>query len=110
MRDKNFNSKLKKFLEKSDGSDPLESKIESKWNAVAKKHGWRNRKLKTVQQNGDPDRIYFRKKECLLIEYKRKDREPTPLQEKRHKEWREDGFVVLVIDKIDLQLAGVIFL
>lgn len=110
MRDPKFNAKLKRFLEKSDGSDPKESVIEAKWNTVAKNLGWRNRKLQTVQQNGDPDRIYFRYRECLLIEYKRKGRKPTELQLKRHEEWRKDGFTVLVIDCIDAQLAGVVFL
>lgn len=111
MDEKQFKAKRKRFLEKIDGTNPLESKIESKWNGIAKKNGWVVRKFKSVQNNGVPDRIYFRKGVCFMIEYKRKDIEPTLIQQKEHAILRgEGGMLVFVVDRINNELAELVFL
>jgi hypothetical protein len=111
MDDKQLEAKKKRFLAKIDGSDPLEKDIEKKWNKIAEKNGWVVRKFKSVNNNGVPDRIYFRDGVCFMIEFKRKNKEPTEVQQKEHKVLREQGgMLVLVIDRIDKPLAEVVFL
>lgn len=111
MDEKQLEAKKKRFLAKIDGTDPLEKKIESSWNKIAKANGWVVRKFKSVNNNGVPDRIYFRDGVCFMIEFKRKGKKPTEVQQKEHDELQgKGGMKVFVIDRIDRELAEVTFL
>lgn len=106
--------KVKRFLEKYDGTDPLETKVEARWNKIAEKHGWINRKLSTPGRKGPPDRGYWRiydgVSEHFMIEYKRRGRPLSPHQEQEHIKLRSAGVTILVIDEIDDLLAHAVFL
>lgn len=111
MDAKQFERKKAKFLARISGDDPLEKSVEAAWNRIAKANGWVVRKFKSVNNNGVPDRIYFRNGVCFMIEFKRKGKEPTAIQEKEHRELRgKGGMTVLVIDRIDAVAAEVAFL
>ena len=111
MDAKQFADKKKRFLAKIDGTDPLEKKIEKEWNKAAESNGWIQYKFQSPQNSGVPDRIYFRDGVCFMIEFKRKNKEPTELQQKVHKKIREKGGMrIYVIDRIDKAAAELMFL
>ena len=103
-------AKKKRFLAKIDGTNPLESKIEASWNKIAKLNGWLVFKFVSPMNNGVPDRIYFRDGVCLMVEFKRRGKKPTPQQHEVHTALRKAGMTVLVIDRIDKAAAEIVFL
>lgn len=66
--------------------------------AVAR--GWFEVKIMQTSRRGFPDRFYARDGRVVLVEYKAPGRKPTPQQEKRHRELREHGIEVHVIDNL----------
>lgn len=78
-----------------------ESKIEKAANAYAKELGYRKRKIRFIGVNGAPDDLYtHRVVPPFFIEYKKTGDYPTTQQLKRHKELREDGFIVYWVDNL----------
>lgn len=111
LTDSQIAAKREKFLAKNDGSDPLESKIEERWNKIAKRLGWVKRKFRSPQNNSVPDRIYFRAGVCFMIEFKRRGKKPSPAQQQEHAVLRKQGGMsVYVIDRIDDELAELVFM
>lgn len=64
----------------------------------AEKQGWLAWKLVIAGIKGSPDRWFFKNGKLLIIEFKRRDEEPDGNQKRRHKDLREAGFTVHVID------------
>lgn len=75
-----------------------ESKIEANANALAKKHGWFQRKFKAPGRRGAPDRMYAKNGRVFFIEFKSKGKRPTELQVAEHRRMREAGLTVYVCD------------
>lgn len=98
---------LEKLLHKN---DPLEKTIEKKYCDIAKKHGWIPYKFSSPNNRGVPDRIFIRDGVIFWIEFKRKNKKPTPKQNEVHKKMRKAGCVIHVIDRIDICLAELLFL
>jgi len=78
-----------------------EATIEKKVTDFAKSKGWISFKWVSPSQKGVPDRIYFRRGEIMLVEFKAPGKHPTKLQNHIHKKLKDVGFEVHVIDDID---------
>lgn len=78
----------------------LESVVEEKVCAFAKKRGWLVRKMAYLGRRGCPDRWFFRAGRMVIIEFKRPGCEPDEIQCREHARLREQGFIVHVIDSI----------
>ena len=77
----------------------LESAIEKKIKSHVESYGGRCLKFTSPGMRGVPDRIcLFPGQKIIFVEVKAPGETPEPLQIKRHKELRELGFTVLVID------------
>jgi hypothetical protein len=80
---------------------PLESEVERPACVYAKSRRWLTEKIAHAGRRGFPDRYFLRDGITILIEFKRPDEEPTTQQLKRHKEIREHGGTVYVVDNLD---------
>lgn len=81
---------------------PLESSVESKCSRYAETRGWFEIKVEKASKRGFPDHIFVRKGRVVFVEFKRdENEEPVPQQLKRHKELREHGAEVLVVNSIE---------
>lgn len=79
-----------------------ESKIENKLKIKIENIGGKCLKFVSPGTAGVPDRIcLFPGGRVLFVETKAPGKKPRPLQEKRHRELRQLGFKVLVIDTED---------
>lgn len=112
MDEKEFESKRGRFLKKIDPlDDPLERVIERKWNDVAQANGWMTRKMIDQNERSYPDRMYMRDGVMFMIEYKRKGKKQSDAQKLKAEEIKiKGGFPVYVIDALDKELAGLMFL
>lgn len=81
-------------------SDLLESDIQCDAYHYALSRGWFAEKIMRTRRNGFPDYLYIRDGKVIFIEFKRPDEEPTVQQLKRHKEMREHGATVCVVDNL----------
>ena len=88
----------KKFFEKP----VLEKSIEREGCDYAFRRGWREYKVTSPSSRGFPDRFYARHGVVILVEWKAPGEEATTQQAKRHRELREAGVTVYVIDNLDL--------
>lgn len=79
---------------------PLESAIEADACAYAKKRGWMVFKFVSPGRKGVPDRLFIRDGRHVFIEFKRGDEEAQEQQKKRHREMREHGAEVYVVDNL----------
>lgn len=65
----------------------------------ARADGWKAWKLTFIGVRGAPDRAFGKAGQTILIEFKRKDEEPTKQQLRRHQELRDYfGFNVFWVD------------
>lgn len=78
----------------------LEKDIEKEGCAFAFRRGWYETKVTSPSRKGFPDRFYARKGRIVLVEWKRPGEEPTAQQAKRHRELREHGVEVYVLDNL----------
>jgi hypothetical protein len=79
-----------------------ESQIEKKLKKRVEGLGGKCKKFVSPGSSGEPDRIcLFPSGKVFFVETKAPGKKPTPLQEKRHRELRQMGFTVLVIDSED---------
>ena len=69
--------------------------------AVFERRGWYQRKVQFAGVKGSPDRWFLRKGLWVLIEFKRRDRQPDGNQMRRIRELRAYGQTVYVIDNIE---------
>lgn len=76
--------------------------IERSCSDYAEARGWFEVKLEKCSKDGMPDRFYARKPEgVILVEYKRPDDgELSDSQIRRHKELRDHGVTVYVVDSL----------
>lgn len=81
--------------------DALESKVERDAAAFATLRGWWEAKFVSPSLRGVPDRILIREGRVIFIEFKKLGKEPNKQQLKRHKEIREHGIEVFVVDAIE---------
>lgn len=79
----------------------LEKDIEAVGCAFAFKKGWIEYKVTSPSRRGFPDRFYARDGVILLVEWKKDGEPPTIQQERRHRELREHGVEVHVIDNLE---------
>lgn len=78
-----------------------EATIERAIYKEAKADGWTVYKLKFLDTNGAPDRLFGKGGRAVLIEFKAPGEEPTRQQAKRHRELRDDfGFEVHWVDNL----------
>lgn len=88
-----------------------EARIERTICDEAKADGWVVRKLRFLDANGAPDRLFGKARRTVVIEFKAPGEEPTRQQLKRHAELRDEfGWEVYWCDDFDeprriLQLA-----
>lgn len=75
--------------------------IEDKVTAAFEDAGWYQRKVQYAGVKGAPDRWYVRKGMWVLIEFKKLGEGPDGHQVRRHRELREHGQTVYVIDNIE---------
>ena len=80
----------------------LENPIETKVCAHAKSLGWLHYKFKSMSNKAIPDRIFIKGGVVLFIEFKRTGKRPSKLQLKVHKELREEGMNVSVVDDVNI--------
>lgn len=79
-----------------------ETKIEQPATEYAILRGWFEFKIMQANKNAIPDRFYARAGRVLFVEYKSPDgKPPTAQQLKRHREMRDAGLEVHVIDSLE---------
>ena len=89
-----------------------EAEIERPICKEAIRDGWLTYKVRFLDANGAPDRMFGKRRRAVIIEFKAPGERPTLQQLKRHRELRESfGFEVHWCDSIDdarriLQLPG----
>jgi hypothetical protein len=66
----------------------------------AESRGWWQAKFVSPSKRGVPDRIFIRKGRVVFIEFKRRGKEATTQQKKRHREMRAHGAEVYVVDNL----------
>jgi len=77
-----------------------ESTIQTQIIKQLKASGWLVNKIIQCTLNGTPDIIALKNGRCIFIEVKREGAKPTPLQQYRHKELRDQQFEVYTINNI----------
>ncbi|CAA2367845.1 Phage protein [Xylella phage Bacata] len=87
----------------------LEKEVEKKWCDTAKRFGWKAYKFSSPGNSSVPDRMFIRNGFVFFIEFKRPGGAATPNQVEEHKEMREKGMLVWVIDYFDKEFAEWIF-
>lgn len=86
-------------------NDPLESELQRNAYNYALSRGWFAEKVMRTRRRGFPDYYFLRDGRTVLMEFKRSpDEEPTAQQLKRHKEIREHGGEVFVVDTLELAM------
>jgi len=76
-----------------------ETAIEKKLKKKIESIGGKCKKFVSPGSSGEPDRLcLFPGEKVFFVETKAPGKKPKPLQGKRHRELREFGFKVLVID------------
>lgn len=75
-----------------------ESKIEGKVCRWARANGWWVAKVTSPGLNGVLDRVFIKNRFTLWVEFKAPGKLPTEQQQKRHREMRAAGAIVLVWD------------
>ncbi len=83
----------------------LESEIEKKVNAYAKKLGFLTYKFQSASCRGVPDQIYIKNGAVIFIEFKSANGKLTPLQNREIKRIRQKGVEVHVINNVDLGVS-----
>ena len=83
-------------------SQRLESEVEQEGSRYAERRGWLVVKHMQASVRGWPDREYIRRGRTLRVEWKRLGEQPTEQQLLRHKEIRDHGGEVEVIDSVEL--------
>ena len=78
-----------------------ESYIETKVTQAAKANGWLAYKWVSPSQRGVPDRLYFKKGNLVIVEFKAPGKKPTPYQQAIHRRLAAAGWEVHIIDNID---------
>jgi hypothetical protein len=69
--------------------------------AYARKKGFWARKFVSQHRRSAPDFIFGWDRQIWFIEFKATGEQPTELQAKEHKEMRDVGLTVYVVDDID---------
>lgn len=77
-----------------------ESEVEKPACKLFESRGWIRIKIALAQKKGWPDNFFGRRGRAIFVEFKRPGEEPTKQQRKRHKELREHGFSVFLIDNM----------
>ena len=80
---------------------PLESEIEGPAHDYAKSRGWFAEKIMRTGRRGFPDHVFVRLGRVIFVEFKRPNEEPRRQQLIRHRELRDHGAEVFVVDNLD---------
>lgn len=78
-----------------------EIEIERPSKDFAKHRGWFVCKLMQCDINGMPDDLFIRRGQVIFIEFKAPGEQPTPQQLRRHKQIRQNGIPVHVVDSLE---------
>jgi len=79
-----------------------ETEVEGPARDYAKSRGWYADKIMRTGRRGFPDHFFLRQGRVILIEFKRPGEVPEPHQLKRHREIREHGGEVFVVDSLEV--------
>ena len=79
--------------------------MEGKIRKYAIKNGWLTFKMYSQHQKGLPDRIFLKNGQCLFMEFKRKNKGPTELQQEVMDMIKAQNFEVHVIDDYNQAVA-----
>lgn len=79
----------------------LEKTIQQKIKKELEKQGWVVLRPVSISKSGYPDLWAIKAGLLVFIEVKRPGEVPTPLQEQRHKELKEQGFNVIVAHSVN---------
>lgn len=79
----------------------IESDIQGDAYDFAISRGWFAEKIEKARRKGFPDYIYIRRGRVIFIEFKKPGEEPNAQQLKRHKEMRDHGAEVFVVDTLE---------
>lgn len=83
----------------------LESVLERKAIKKAKDRGWHTMK---AGQNGKPDRLFWQRRVYAWVELKIWPNKPTPLQERKIRELKDQGEAVYVCYTVEEVLAALV--
>lgn len=75
-----------------------ESSIERKVTDFAKRNGWIVRKLKWINRNGAPDRLFMKGGVCVFVEFKQSKKKARTNQSQEHEKLRAAGMHVVLVD------------
>lgn len=78
-----------------------ESDIQEKIKRELVRRGWIVTKLIQTTTNGIPDLLAMKNGTAIFIEVKRPGQKPTELQKYRHRELRDNGFIVMVMTSVE---------
>jgi hypothetical protein len=78
-----------------------ESYIELKTTQFAMKMGWASFKWTSPSARGVPDRLYFKKGEVKIVEFKAPGKKPTKRQKLIHGQLLKQRFKVDIIDGVE---------
>lgn len=78
-----------------------EAKLERAWCKRAREDRWLCAKWVSPGWRGVPDRLFFRRGQLVMVEFKAPGQQPTPIQRDAHYKLRRHGFHVHVADDID---------
>ncbi len=91
-----------------EGREMLEKNTEQKLVKAVKAEGGMCPKLVSPGTDGMPDRMVLLPGACMgFVEVKAPGKKPRPLQEKRHRQLRDLGFKVCVLDEPE-EIAGML--
>lgn len=83
------------------GINDLESDLQRDAYNYALSRGWFAEKIMRTRRNGFPDYFYLRNGQTIHIEFKKSGEPANRQQLKRHREMREHGGQVFVVDNLD---------
>lgn len=81
--------------------DPLEESVVVDCVDYAILRGWFCERIRETRRRGFPDHFFLRNGVVILVEFKRPKRDAESHQNLRHKQIREHGGTVLVIDSLE---------
>lgn len=88
----------------------MEIEVENTVANKAEKAGWFQRKVHWgVNRKGAPDRVFIKDGRVVWIEFKDRNEEPNPQQEREHKRMRDAGAELYVVDTVreGLRILGI---
>lgn len=77
-----------------------ENEIERRCKKLAEKEGYTCKKIKFIQANGCPDRMFYKSGRLFFVEFKNEEGETSSIQDYQIKKLRE-AIEVYIIDNVE---------